>query len=730
MKRKINRKKNRGFSLIELLVAIAILSIVMGAATFFFMRSIDSYHKSNAESDLQNEAQMTMAQLENLIVNASQGVGLDPSLPVSQTTDDELYVYNRDDSAGSVKYVVTHIYKDGDKLKYNYRDYVQSGGTYGLSTVYGEQTFSNFIGSFTVDVSKLVSKNSVDFSIDFRGRNNRKYKTNNTVLLRNKVLDKTNGGAADYFAESIQEDEKIEVTKLEVSPKEFSMWAGTSAACPFTVTYYKSVNNNYVVSDKGTAVWNIFRRDQTVDTLVDGADINRATGAISLRSDVTGDLTVRATEQSSIDRSGTNEGGYIYDEATVHVKSAGKAELTTPTQQSDNLSVATAIFTIRGENLTEADLNLITPVVASGSSPLSVSIVPDPASSSSDALCYTVKINRPTNYLGKEYSLIISATLPGNKIYAAEVKWEFAATPGDDTKVISAVKLADTSGRVSSEAGSVSVAADRGDQLTMVMYVKYKDQDGNETDYTPLAADAWSIQQSSGTSSADTTCSIVPGAADYTLFVSAQDYSRDLSMDFTTKYSDGDGTEKTGPSLHLTFSRVRFHVKDVVGDQSVFPVTAGKTQNIQFEVQGLKNGSVYVKEGSSTGISVTASGQTASVSVRQNAIADVDYTFGLRDSKGHVINNVTCEITIWPEKANSSDGIYIPSVSDISNFDPTKDAPEAGRQTTIFMPDGERVTYRNQPRVGVDGETHRYWAEYNGKTYYWVSNLRRWVLNE
>lgn len=171
-------------------------------------------------------------------------------------------------------------------------------------------------------------------------------------------------------------------------------------------------------------------------------------------------------------------------------------------------------------------------------------------------------------------------------------------------------------------------------------------------------------------------------------------------------------------------------MKNVLGNQSIFPVTAGKTQNIQFEVQGLKNGSVYVKEGSSTGISVTAAGQTASVSVRQNATADVDYTFGLRDSKGHVINNVTCEITIWPEKANTSDGIYIPSVSDISNFDPTKDAPEAGRQTTIFMSDGERVTYRNQPRVGVDGETHRYWAEYNGKTYYWVSNLRRWVLNE
>lgn len=730
MKRKADRKQNKGFTLVELIVAIAILSIVVGAVMVFFMRIINGYHGNNAESDLQNEAQMSMAQLETLVINASQGVGLKHTLPASQMTDDEFFIYNRyvDDASGLADYKVTHIYYDQNekKIKYCYMSYVKSGGVYSLTDdKQNSQTLSNYVDSFSVDLSNLASGNRVGFSINYKGKNNRKYSTQNTVLLRNKVINKTNGETSDYYQEVIAEDERAVVTALELSPKEFYMWTGTSTACPFTATFKRGDT----VTDEGTAVWNF-------DPLVTGGEINHATGAIRLDNTVRGDLTVRATEQGSIQRGGMNDRLYVSDTATVHVKSAEKdAVLTIPAQPDDNLSVATATFTIHGQNLTQEDLGAITPVVTADSSRLSVSIAADPAASdfspTSSKLCYTVRINRPTNYLGKKYELAIHAAVPGNQeCISNKVEWSFRASDGDEDKVVSAVKLADTSGRVNSEAGSVSVAADRGDELTMVMYVKYKDKDGNETEFMPLGADAWSIEQS-GTASVDSaTCSIVPGSSDYTLFMNAEDYTRDFSMDFTTKYSDGQGQELTGPSVHFTFSRVQFSVKNILGNQSVFPVTSGKTQQIQFEVQGLKNASVYVKEGTSTGISVTASGQTASVAVRQNTSVDVDYTFGLRDSKGHVLNGVTCTLTIWPDKANTTDGIYIPSVSDISNFDPTKDAPEAGRQTTIFMPDGERVTYRNQPRVGVDGETHRYWAEYNGKTYYWVSNLRRWVLNE
>lgn len=737
MKKRVNRRDNRGYSLVELLVAIAILSVVVGGVIGFFMYITKSYHRGNAESDLQNEAQLTMTQIETLVVNASQGVGLDPALPATQTTGDEMFVYNRlvDDSTGTVKYQVTHIYTDDNKLKYCYMDYSYNPGSasYILSADYqNPQTLSNYVENFSVDVSDLVSNNRVGFSIDFKTRGDRQYKTNNKVLLRNKVLDKTNGSPNDYFAESITEDEKNEVTKLEVSPKDFSMWAGTSTANPFSVTYYKDDGNGgTTVTDKGSAVW-------TFEPARDDADINRATGAINLQSSANGDLTVRATDQSSVERNGLFADNYIYDTATIHVKSVNEtASLTPPVQDPNNLSVAYGVFTIYGNNFRTEDLGTITPTVMQGSSMLNVTIIADEANSGDDHLCYTVRVQRPSNYLGKGYTLRIHAMVPGNKeCKSNEVTWNFAATPGDEDKVISAVKLevSGSDGTVSSEGGSVSVSADRGDDYTVVMYAKYKDKNGVESDYMPLSADSWGLEQASSEESS----SIVAGAADYKIYVTSQDYNKDFSIDFTTTYSDGNGGVANGPSVRLSCARVKFAVKNVLGNQKVFPVTAGQTTYIYFEVQGLKNASVFVKDGNASRLSITPSGTAASVTAANNAMSVVDYTFGLKDGKGHVLNGVTCDVTVWPEQANTAtynggkadNSIYIPSISDISSIDPSKTAPEAGKSTTIFMPDGEKITYTNITKQGVDGSNHKYWAEYNGKTYYYVQNAHQWRLNE
>lgn len=748
MKRKTDKRNNRGFTLVELLVAIAILSIIVGAVVTFFMRTMSLYHGGNEESDLQNEAQMTITQIENLVVNASQGVGLNPSLPNTQTSGNELYVYNRIETGGTPDYQVIHLYVNGAKLLYDYMKYAidPSTGTYTLSNdpLRQTQTLSNYITNFTVDVSELVSKNRIRFSIAFKTKGGKEYNTNNTVLLRNKILDKTNGNPDDYFAESIADDAKREVTQMELTPSEFSMWAGTSVPCPFTPVFKKA---DGTVSDKGSAMWTIFQYPSKNDGSTADANINRSTGAMTVSAGATGTMIIQATEQGSIDRNGFDDNKYVFKQANVYIKSVSNvAQLTTPTQNSDNLSVAYATFTITGNHLTPEDLAAIKPTVMAGSSPLTVSITADAAASSFDqdaqgtsTLVYKVSVNRPGNYLGKTYTLGIQATAPGNVVCSSTpITWSFIATPGDEDKVVSAVKLVDTKGLVNSEGGSVSVPADRGASVTLVMYVKYKDKDGNETDFTPLSADSWSIKQSGTPSASSAKCDIVPSGTCYLLNTSAKDYAKDFSMDFTTIYSSGQGQEKQGPSLRLNFSKVKFSVRNVLGNQSVFPVTAGKTSNIQFEIQGLSNGSVYVQSGSHPGLSITTSGESASVTAKSNASVDTKYTFGLKDSVGHVIEGVTCDVTVWPAGANTSayngsksdHEVYIPTVSEIGDFDPTKTAPESGKTITIFMPDGEKVTYTNQNKAGVDGAKHKYWAEYKGKTYYYVSTAHQWRLNE
>ena len=70
----MKRLNNKGLSLVELLISIAIFSIVMVAMFTMLSTATRSYNKNRAEAQAQNEAQSLMAQLENIIQDATQGV--------------------------------------------------------------------------------------------------------------------------------------------------------------------------------------------------------------------------------------------------------------------------------------------------------------------------------------------------------------------------------------------------------------------------------------------------------------------------------------------------------------------------------------------------------------------------------------------------------------------------------------------------------------------------------
>ena len=63
------KKNNKGFSLVELIVVIAILAFVGGAIIAFMLTSFRSYQRVNVDSTLANEVQLTMNRLENMIMD-------------------------------------------------------------------------------------------------------------------------------------------------------------------------------------------------------------------------------------------------------------------------------------------------------------------------------------------------------------------------------------------------------------------------------------------------------------------------------------------------------------------------------------------------------------------------------------------------------------------------------------------------------------------------------------
>lgn len=66
----MKKKDQRGFSLVELIVTILIMSVVMLAAAGFLITSTNSYRVSNIEIKLQMEAQTALAQLTDILMEA------------------------------------------------------------------------------------------------------------------------------------------------------------------------------------------------------------------------------------------------------------------------------------------------------------------------------------------------------------------------------------------------------------------------------------------------------------------------------------------------------------------------------------------------------------------------------------------------------------------------------------------------------------------------------------
>ena len=169
------RNNDRGFTLVELIVSIALLGIIAVAAAGFLVTGTRTYTNVNYSVRLQYETQLAMNQIQDYVINCSQGIAWDGST---------LYIVNRDDS-------LQEISLKGDQKLY----YV------------GNKTAASDIGSITA--SDLLAENVTAFSVTFSPapteqnktttataatvtltmeRGGKSYTGTQTIALRNKPL--------------------------------------------------------------------------------------------------------------------------------------------------------------------------------------------------------------------------------------------------------------------------------------------------------------------------------------------------------------------------------------------------------------------------------------------------------------------------------------------------------------------------------------------------------------
>ena len=161
-------ERNKGLSLVELLITIAILSIVLVIAVSFMMTGSRSFTKGNADSNVQKEAELTVNQIEDMIIDINGGV--------SMTDDDdktEMTMYHaEDDGSGTGAMLYTKEAVTWNKSDHNMYcskwkvNYDRDTDTYTVDPAatdnYVDQLLAEHVTSFDVDLSDTLTTKAMD----------------------------------------------------------------------------------------------------------------------------------------------------------------------------------------------------------------------------------------------------------------------------------------------------------------------------------------------------------------------------------------------------------------------------------------------------------------------------------------------------------------------------------------------------------------------------------------
>lgn len=343
------KKDNRGISLVELIVTMAIAVIVGGAILGFIMTSSNQYRNANAEVNLQYEAQLAMNQIGDLLMNATNGV------TYTEVSADErnLYVYNRNtDDAGAVSRVVTKIgWKSADaQLLYSTYNYVQNpDGSTSLTPIIEDQLMSDYITDFSADVSKLDSRSEVGVTLGLT-IGSKAFDTDNTFTVRNDINKVATPDQA--FDPDGTEELVATVTGVTVSPASVYQQQGTTGNAFQAVV----IGTNYPIQD---VMWSIPETTVLTDaydevTNPTGTRIDAGTGVVVLGAKETCEtIEVQALSVQSKNTAGDDTSKYVAGSAFIHNKYMKNVQLADITATTD--LTATSTVTLNGTNFESTD---------------------------------------------------------------------------------------------------------------------------------------------------------------------------------------------------------------------------------------------------------------------------------------------------------------------------------------------------------------------------------------
>ncbi len=181
---------NKGFTLVELIVSIAIFAIVGVAIAAFFSMSMRQYKANSNEVNVQTESQMTWKRLESNILITNAGIWTPNDSQI------DLYRYSK---GAAHEYTMTSIYYDNSGSSHNiyYQDYYLDDNNEWAPDG-DSQVFASLVTGFKIELFDKDGKKITDSSllkkparakatINYEA-NERKYDAENTVAIRNSIV--------------------------------------------------------------------------------------------------------------------------------------------------------------------------------------------------------------------------------------------------------------------------------------------------------------------------------------------------------------------------------------------------------------------------------------------------------------------------------------------------------------------------------------------------------------